>query len=337
MARLMRLWDLRRIKELQEQMKTKGADLERTLTRLKIQPPEDDGQSTRVRSETLKDQHERWPSSGSSNVPSFAAPRSSRTSIVSAMNPSTILANAANATIGGGHFDTAGNNMYRNTVCPKRFNIPMMWTWGLFNDLKSEACNIIFVYPAANPLSKNNRSNTLREYRIIADIRHFPITNPAETIAGELAPSPGYALEIPESCCASQKPSLASSTYTISRLVHEIRFSIFLSCLFENSAPSQNSSRMTHPLTTRRAGLSNYRRLRLPSPLKPRGVPQDLVQDHVHNVLAMGGRLLAKIIHEILKYSVERDLTTLLQFLAYICKMEKTVQQGILSTYHPPY
>ncbi|KIK66022.1 hypothetical protein GYMLUDRAFT_38491 [Collybiopsis luxurians FD-317 M1] len=115
MERLMRVWDLRRTKELQAEVKTRGADLERRLTRLKIRQPEDDGQFTKIGIKILEEDQEQRPSSRNSNVPSSITPRSSRTNITSAMNPITTLADAK-ATIRGGDFNTVGGNQYRSMV-----------------------------------------------------------------------------------------------------------------------------------------------------------------------------------------------------------------------------
>ncbi|KIK67722.1 hypothetical protein GYMLUDRAFT_256556 [Collybiopsis luxurians FD-317 M1] len=104
MAKLMRVWDLRKIRELQAEVKTRGADLERSLTRLKIRQPNDDGQFTRTGNETLEDHEEQWQGSRSSNVSSSGAPGSSR------MNPATTLNKAA---VRGGHINTVGNDLYQ--------------------------------------------------------------------------------------------------------------------------------------------------------------------------------------------------------------------------------
>ncbi|KIK57754.1 hypothetical protein GYMLUDRAFT_45924 [Collybiopsis luxurians FD-317 M1] len=114
MAKVLRVTDLRRIKELQAEVKTRGIDLERRITRLKINWPEH-GHFTRAKgsSEVSDDQHEQWPSSGNTNTPSSVVPRSTRTSNTSAVTSTTTLANAS---IEGGQFNTVGHDMYRNTV-----------------------------------------------------------------------------------------------------------------------------------------------------------------------------------------------------------------------------
>ncbi|KIK66748.1 hypothetical protein GYMLUDRAFT_238984 [Collybiopsis luxurians FD-317 M1] len=107
---LMRVSDLRRIRELQAEVKKRRADLESGFTRLKICPPEDVEQCMREENEIPEDYQEQRPSNRSSNIPSSVAPRSSPTNITPAPNPATTL---TRATVGGGCISTVANDMYQ--------------------------------------------------------------------------------------------------------------------------------------------------------------------------------------------------------------------------------
>ncbi|KIK63293.1 hypothetical protein GYMLUDRAFT_259576 [Collybiopsis luxurians FD-317 M1] len=112
MAGLMRALDLRRIRKLQAEVKRRTAELDRGITRLKTRWAEDE-LPTRTRDQKLNDQQEQWASTTSSNVPSTAISELSQAGSTTAVTPTTTLANAS---IGGGQFNTVGGNMFRNTV-----------------------------------------------------------------------------------------------------------------------------------------------------------------------------------------------------------------------------
>ncbi|KAF5377041.1 hypothetical protein D9757_007721 [Collybiopsis confluens] len=105
--------DLRRIRELQGEVKMSRVDVERRFIRLKSHWSEP-AESTRRRSQDLLNgQQEQQLEVLNMNAPSAVAPRVSR-----ARNkpPAVSTTNLANAIIDGGHFNTGGRDMYHRTV-----------------------------------------------------------------------------------------------------------------------------------------------------------------------------------------------------------------------------